>query len=159
MPIADAFLKTQPFQAFLKIDGIPGESTNSKHKGEIDVLAFSWNIKQSIGPGGGVPQVSDFSIVKHLDIASPPLFAAVCTGDHIASALLTVESGSNPKGQALFYKVTFTEVLVSSVAPSGGGGDQPTEQVSLSFAKAEINFQDAAGGSKVATCDFSKGGL
>jgi len=26
---------------FLKIDGIPGESKNAKHKGEIDLEAFS----------------------------------------------------------------------------------------------------------------------
>ena len=30
------------FDYFLRIDGIPGESTDAKHKGEIDVLSFSW---------------------------------------------------------------------------------------------------------------------
>ena len=41
---------------FLKLDGIPGESTDAKHKGEIDVLAFSWGVSQSgsTAPGGGV---------------------------------------------------------------------------------------------------------
>jgi len=153
MPI-DAFLKTQSFQAFLKIDGIPGESASSKHKGEIDVLAFSWNIKQPVG--GGAAHVSDFTIVKHLDIASPQLFAAVCTNEHIGSALLSVESGSSATGRMTFYKVAFNEVFISSVAPTGGGGDRPTEQVSLRFAKAEIHFQDPQGGSKVESCDFEK---
>ncbi|HEY7575111.1 MAG TPA: type VI secretion system tube protein Hcp, partial [Thermoanaerobaculia bacterium] len=27
---------------FLKIDGIEGESQDGKHKGEIDVLSWSW---------------------------------------------------------------------------------------------------------------------
>ena len=49
------------FDAFIKLDGIAGESTDSKHKGEIEVLSFSWNIKQPItissdgGGGTGVP--------------------------------------------------------------------------------------------------------
>jgi type VI secretion system secreted protein Hcp len=39
---------------FLKIDGIPGESKDAKHKGEIDVEAWSWGETASvpIGPGG-----------------------------------------------------------------------------------------------------------
>ena len=30
---------------FLKIDGIKGESKDSKHKDEIDVLAWSWGLQ------------------------------------------------------------------------------------------------------------------
>ena len=30
------------FDYFLKLDGIPGESTDAKHKGEIVVESFSW---------------------------------------------------------------------------------------------------------------------
>ena len=29
---------------FIKIDTIPGESKDDKHKGEIDVLAWSWGL-------------------------------------------------------------------------------------------------------------------
>ena len=32
---------------FLKIKGIPGESADSKHKNEIDVLSYSWGISQT----------------------------------------------------------------------------------------------------------------
>ena len=28
---------------FLKIDGIPGESQNPRHQGEIEVESFSWS--------------------------------------------------------------------------------------------------------------------
>ena len=40
---------------FLKIDGIEGESSDDKHKGEIEVESFSWGATQagSPGPGGG----------------------------------------------------------------------------------------------------------
>ena len=38
---------------FLKIDGIPGESTDVNHKDEIDVLSWSWGVTQTGGSGGG----------------------------------------------------------------------------------------------------------
>jgi type VI secretion system secreted protein Hcp len=38
------------FDYFLKIDGIPGESTDSKHKDEIDVLSWSWGETQETAP-------------------------------------------------------------------------------------------------------------
>ena len=42
---------------FLKIDGIPGESMDTKHKDEIQVLSFSFGESQSgtmaFGGGGG----------------------------------------------------------------------------------------------------------
>ena len=45
------------FDAFLKIDGIPGESTDSKHKDWIEVLSYSTGITQptsgSASTGGG----------------------------------------------------------------------------------------------------------
>ena len=34
------------FDAFLKLDGIPGDSTDQTHKGEIDVMSFSWGESQ-----------------------------------------------------------------------------------------------------------------
>ena len=52
---------------FLKIDGIPGESADSKHKDEIDVISWSWGANQtgtmSYGGGGGAGKVNfqDFS--------------------------------------------------------------------------------------------------
>jgi hypothetical protein len=46
-----------PVDLFLKLAGIDGESTDAKHKGEIDVLAWSWGLSQDRGPappaGGG----------------------------------------------------------------------------------------------------------
>lgn len=35
------------YDIFLKIDGIDGESMDDKHKNEIEVLSWRWNIHQS----------------------------------------------------------------------------------------------------------------
>jgi len=45
------------FDSFLKLDGIKGESADAKHKGEIDILSFSFGASQTgthaTGGGGG----------------------------------------------------------------------------------------------------------
>src|SRR5436309_614292 len=57
---------------FLKIDGIEGESQDSKHKNEIDLESFSWGETQSgthgAGGGGGAGKVSmqDFHFVMRV---------------------------------------------------------------------------------------------
>jgi len=141
------------FDAFLKIDGIPGESLDSKHKGEIDILSFSWGVTQAASQASGRvssgrADVQDFSVVKHLDKSSPLLFAAACHGDHIKQAVFTLrKAGESPLD---FYKVTMSDVLISSVRPggnAGGDGTSPMEEVSLNFGRLEISFtpQDATG--------------
>ena len=48
-----------PVEMFLKLAGIEGESSDAKHKGEIDVLAWSWGLSEEAGrdnpPSGIVP--------------------------------------------------------------------------------------------------------
>ena len=83
---------------FLKIDGVPGESTDVAHKDEIDVLAWSWGLAQAgPGPGGGSgggggagkAEFEDFHFVARISQASPRLFLAAAAGTHIKSAALT----------------------------------------------------------------------
>ncbi|EBP7237437.1 TPA: type VI secretion system tube protein Hcp, partial [Salmonella enterica subsp. enterica serovar Muenchen] len=50
------------YDIFLKIDGIDGESMDDKHKNEIEVLSWRWNIHQEstmhAGSGLGSGKVS-----------------------------------------------------------------------------------------------------
>ncbi len=65
---------------FLKLDGVTGESADSKHKNEIDILSWSWGASQSgtthmgSGGGGGKVSVQDLHLTKYLDKSSPTLF-------------------------------------------------------------------------------------
>ena len=139
------------FDAFLKIDGIDGESTAKKHEGEIEVLSFSWNIKNTSTPnsggggGSGKAVLSDFNIVKHVDKASPALMVAVCTGKRIDDALFTVEQARGGRGGEAFLKIKLTDVLISSYQTGGGGNDVPTDQVSLNFVKINVQVRDDRG--------------
>ena len=104
---------------FLKIDGIKGESQDSKHKDEIDVISYSWGMAQqgtaSKGGGMGAGKVvaSDIKVRKEVDAASPKLFDACFTGKHIPSAQLTCRKAG---GNAIeYWTIKLTDLLISSV--------------------------------------------
>jgi type VI secretion system secreted protein Hcp len=152
------------FDAFLKLDGIKGESADAKHKGEIDIKSFSWGMSQSgvqaTGGGGGAGKVKvhDFSITKTTDASSPLLFLNCASGAHIKEANFVVRKAG---GEQLEYlKIKLTDVLVSSYKPatvgpsipgsnvegsasrlSGPGDEGPEERVTLNFAKVEFQYQ------------------
>ena len=131
---------------FLKIDGIQGESKADKHKDEIDIESFSWGETQSgtfaVGGGGGSGKISmqDFHFTMTVNKASPALFLACAQGDHIKNAILTCRKAG--KDQQEFMKVTMNDVLVSSFQIGGAGGVIPTDQISLNFAKIEVEYQE-----------------
>ena len=131
---------------FLKIDGIQGESRDDRHKDEIDIESFSWGETQSgtfaVGGGGGSGKISmqDFHFTMLVNKASPALFLACAQGDHIKNAILTCRKAG--KDQQEFMKVTMNDVLVSSFQIGGAGGVVPTDQISLNFAKIEVEYQE-----------------
>ena len=133
---------------FLKLDGIEGESADSKHAKEIDVDSWSWGEFQSrpaapSGGGAGTGKVSfhDFSFVKKIDKASPKLMLACATGKHIKSARLAVRKAG--QGQLDYLTFTFLDVVVSSYQTGGAeaSGLAPVDQVSLSYARIEVEYK------------------
>jgi len=133
---------------FLKIDGIEGESKDSKHTGEIDLISWSWGATQSGtakeggGQGGGKVSMQDFHFVMNVNKATPKLITACAKGDHIPTAILVCRKAGTEQQEYLKY--TFTDVMVSSyqTGGSGGSGIVPTEQVSLNYAKMEIEYKE-----------------
>lgn len=130
---------------FLKLDGIKGESTDSKHKDEIDVLAWSWGMSQTgsmhTGGGGGAGKVNvqDISFTKRMDASSPLLAARCAQGEHIKEALLTVRKAGTDQQE--YVKLTLSDCLVSSISTGGSEGqDTLTENISLNFAKYKFEY-------------------
>jgi type VI secretion system secreted protein Hcp len=128
---------------FLKIDGVQGESTDKVHKGEIDVLSWSWGASnRQANPEGGPtgPHLDEFVFTHKIDAASPKLLVGCASGKPISTATLTVRKGG--KTPAEYYTIKLDEILISSVQQSGHGGDSlPAEEVSLNFAKIEIEYE------------------
>jgi type VI secretion system secreted protein Hcp len=132
---------------FLKVDGIQGESTDAQHKGEIDVLAFSWGVGQAggaatgSGAGAGKAVFDDLLVVAHTSKASPLLWLACASGTHIKTAVLTARKAGKPPQE--FLTIVITDVLVSSFEVDGSDEDHPLDQVSFSYAKVETHYTPA----------------
>jgi type VI secretion system secreted protein Hcp len=130
---------------FLKIDGIPGESMDDRHRDEIDVLSYTWGELQPVvasgsGAGAGRVTMQDFGFAMRVNKASPKLFLACANGAHIRNATLSVRRpGANPFE---FVKWTLTDITVASYQTTGNvvGGDLPMDQVSLRFTKVEVEY-------------------
>jgi type VI secretion system secreted protein Hcp len=126
---------------FLQIDGIPGESTDEKHKDWIEILSYSHGVSQS-GAGSrssggaatsGKCNHQDFSVVKTLDKASPELNLYCCNGKHIKKMTLQLCRATGEKQPYMDY--LFEDVIISSVSIGGGGGGIPTESVTFNYGK------------------------
>jgi len=133
---------------FAKIGDIKGESLDDKHKDEIEVLSFSWGVSNAgsmgSGSGGGEGKATfhDLSFTHNIDKASPVLMQSCATGVHMKDATITHRKAG--KGQQEYLVVKMTDVIITSVTHGGtGGGDgvPHTENVSLAFAKVDVEYK------------------
>ena len=153
------------FDAFLKVDGIPGESTDDAHPESIEILSYSAGVSQtasgSASSGGGASaeraDFQDFSVVKALDKASPKLAVACADGTHIPTVTLELCRAGGDKVKYMEYKLS--DCIVSSFRPggsSGGAETLPLEEVSFNYGKIEWTYTqqkraDGSGGGQVAS--------
>jgi len=143
------------YDAFLKLDGVTGESTKDKHQGEIELMSFSWGASNpttaghGTGMAAGKVSVSDFSIMKVTDKASPTLFGNCCSGKHFATAKVFIQKATGSTTGETYLEYDFDNVFVTSIqwAGNSGGDDRPTESVSFAYEKVKISYkpQDSTG--------------
>jgi type VI secretion system secreted protein Hcp len=112
---------------FAKLGDIKGESTDDKHKDEVEVLSYSWGVTNPvhIGSGGGAgtgkATFQDLSIVHRIDKASPKLLEACATGVHLKEATITFRKAG--KGQQDFLIIKMNDVIVTGVVQSALSSD------------------------------------
>jgi type VI secretion system secreted protein Hcp len=135
----------------IKFDGVDGEATHKDHKGEIEVLSWSWGVSNAAGTTGGgsgrgKATPGDMHFMHLYDKASPVLAKQCANGKHFKSVVLT--SRKSGEGQKDFFKMTMKEVFISSVQPSGSSGGDIAESVSMTYKEIEFSYkpQDDKGG-------------
>lgn len=106
-------------QIFVKVDGIPGESTNNKHKDWIDAFSYGDGVSQGYNPAYSNPGATGYAmradfapitIVKQLDAASPKLREATASGKHFKEVRIEFLEGIFK-----FFEVILKEAMISSV--------------------------------------------
>lgn len=137
---------------FIKIDGIAGESKDSKHAGQIDVLNWGYAVSQSssanTGGGGGVGKAhfSELVFTHYIDKSTPNLMKYCASGKHIPSVELSCCKVGD--GQQEYMKVVMTDVLITHVRPTGDSSSpRVLEEVGISYStiKVEVKEQNANG--------------
>lgn len=131
---------------FLKLDGIDGEAKDKGHTNEIKIHSWSWGASQTTsvsgtgGSGAGKASLSEISIMKDYDKASPKLFKSLTTGKHIATGTLTAQKPIGDGSGSIFLTVSLEELYVTSQQVSGSS-EVPSESVSFSYNKIAVEYK------------------
>jgi type VI secretion system secreted protein Hcp len=130
---------------FAKLGDIKGESTDDKHRDQIELLSWSWGVANtgahSAGGGAGAGKASfqDLSITHKLDKASPMLLRGCATGQHLKEATITRRKAG--KGQQEYLVIKLNDVIITSVSEADSSGSDQTETVTLAFAKVDVEYR------------------
>lgn len=111
---------------FLQITGVPGASTDDRHKDWIDIDSFSWGLTLSTsnsggGAGVGKPVFSDLSWIQSVDISTPKWFEYVAGGKHIETATLDVVARDGGGAGASFFQMIFSDTTGTGLRVNGAG--------------------------------------
>lgn len=139
--------------AYLKFDGIEGESLDREHRGWIEILSFSHDVsrEKGRGPGNGRTarrgrtSIGDLVVVKELDRSSPKLAEALIKGMTIPQVVMHVTTpSSDPDGiePLTFYTYELKNVQVVSYNVQGEGGVEniPLDSFALNFEEIKVTY-------------------
>jgi len=141
------------FDAFIKIDGIEGESSDDRHTGWIEVIRYGWGIKQKASwtassVGGGSSERADFSdfrFRKLLDRSTPNLVLSCASGDHIDKIVVELCRAGAEKIKFVTYMLS--NCLISRVVTNSGSdvkGQFSAETVDINFGIFEWSYHQQA---------------
>lgn len=134
------------FDAFVKIEGIEGESTDEKHQGWIELLSCDTRITQKVSTtassaGGASAEranLLDLNFIKQVDKASPKLALACADGTHINTITIEFCRAGTDKVKFLEYKMS--NCIISDYQMTADGRDFPIEGISINYGKIEWSY-------------------
>lgn len=147
--------------AYLHIEGIKGESADSKHQGWIEVSNVQWGIHQprssSVSTAGGhtigQAQLSELTFKKLADLSSPGLQQHCAMGKTLPKAKFEFMRADGNGEPVKYYEVELENVMISRVMPSSGEGGIITESCALAYSKIKWKYtqQSIKGGASGGT--------
>jgi type VI secretion system secreted protein Hcp len=135
------------FDAFLKLQGIEGESTDKAFKGQIELHSFSVSAQQTgtqaHGGGGGAGKVrfSDIHCTKLYDKSSVQIMLACATGQHFPEGTITCRKAGGEQEPFLIIKLK--DIIISSYNMGGHSkGELPImAEFSLNYGSIEKEYK------------------
>lgn len=148
------------FDAFIKIEGIPGEVLDEKYRNWIEVSGYSFSTYQSTsatassagGATAGRTTLSHFTFTKTLDKSSCKLMEASCAGEHLKEVTLVLSRAGTDKLK--YYEIVLEEVIIADYTQNAAAGI-PVEVVQLNYGRIKTVYtqqkrSDGAGGGNIA---------
>lgn len=149
-----------PEVAFMKIDGIDGESNVKNQKNMVEVLGFSHEVSKEVDPLDCRQVRSDrrhrqFEVVKRFDKATPLSAQAVCQGKKINQVEIKwyrqpADGGSDPEH---YFTHTFKDVIITSIRhwmPNvlDGSKKELGHMETVSFGYGQLTWKSETGGTE-----------
>jgi type VI secretion system secreted protein Hcp len=145
------------FEGYIKLDGIPGESTDDKHKDWIEINGFQMGLGQASsashstagGSAAGKVNFQDISITHLVDKASAKFFELCAKGTHIKDGTIELCRAGGEKFK--YLEIKLENILITSMTENGdpvAGVEFPTETITLNFGKIKFTYfkQNEKGG-------------
>lgn len=153
---------------YIKFDGVDGESEDKNHAQWIEILNWSHGFSQPSSPvrassGSTVEKAnhSSLNFTKYMDIATKDLLQACWNGKQYPKVDIECFRSDGTDDNAIKYlMINMEQVVISNYSFSGGGGDIPIENLSLSYGKITYTYDSkkkddgAAAGAKVVSHDL-----
>ena len=133
---------------FLDLDGIEGESTDQDFKGKIELTSFHFGVSNegtmAKGGGGGTGKAKFKNITLHkaIDKASPKLFSAAASGQHIKKAVISCRKASGKGNQFIYVAYTLEDVMVTGF-DTNAIEETPilSETVMLDYTRIKVEYK------------------
>lgn len=134
---------------FLKLQGVTGEAGDAEHKGEIEVVSWSWGMHTSTsaatGQATGRTTIGEVQIVKRVDQSTPTLMTFLRNNKVVSTAQLTVrKAGKTPLE---YLTLELDNVRITSLKTESENAEL-VERISLGFSKVRVSYtpQGVTGG-------------
>lgn len=131
---------------FIKFDDVEGEATETDHDTWIEILSWNHGFSQPASPlrdstGSTIERAnhSDLTITKYMDKATRRLLKDHWGGNQYEEVTIDCLRASGD-ASILYLQIIMNDVIISNYNISGGGGDIPIENLSLSYSKVSYQY-------------------
>jgi type VI secretion system secreted protein Hcp len=115
--------------AFMKLPGVVGESTDQDHKDWIIIESFSWGV----GKTGAARGHGDLTITKMVDSASPKLMEGLTKGSNFSDVTIEIKRTDGQPGY-MSYMLKNIKIVSRTVSPDGR-----TEKLVFSYQASQVS--------------------
>lgn len=132
---------------YVKIEGITGESKDSKHAGWIDALSVGYGVHQDAsaftGGGVGVGKATFDTVAfdHYVDKATPNLLQYCAAGKHIPTVEVSCCKAGD--GSQEYMRITLSDCIIVRAGPNGDTKDaRLQESISIAYSKIKVEVKE-----------------